>query len=225
MDFQNRDHITIFLVIVGFALSRIPYVGKYFKVANTLIHETGHALMALLTSGDVVSVALFADTSGTAVTKSKSKFGQFLISLAGYPFASATAFVFFYLIKNDRSWLVLYFLAGFAALNLIFFIRNKYGIFWLITFLLLLFADFYFGNDFWIFMCVTFITGIITSESVFSSFELIYISIKTPKQSGDAKNLASIAWLPPFLWALLFAVQACLFAYLTIMLYFPQSNL
>jgi hypothetical protein len=221
MDFQNKEHITIFLVFVGFVLTKIPYIGVYFKIANTLIHESGHAMMAFITNAQVLSVELFSDTSGTAVTKSKNKFGQFMISLAGYPFASAVAYIFFYLIKNDQSLLVLYFLAGFTTLNLIFFVRNKYGIFWLVTFLILLGLDFYFANDFVVFMSMTFIAGIILTESVYSTFELFVISLKDPKKSGDARNLATVAWLPSAFWALVFIAQSCFFAYEVVLLYLP----
>ena len=48
------------LLLFGFAaaallVSRIPVLGKFFRSTNTLIHESGHALLTLLTSGNVVS--------------------------------------------------------------------------------------------------------------------------------------------------------------------------
>jgi len=51
-----------------------------------LIHESGHALFALLSSGEVYEVELFSDRSGTATTKTNGKFSRFLVALMGYPF-------------------------------------------------------------------------------------------------------------------------------------------
>jgi len=132
---------------VVFILNRIPYVGKYFRVVNTLIHESGHAVAALIFSGEVYNVELFSDRSGTTLTKrAKSRGGRFLISFSGYPFGSAVAYGLYYLLSIDKSNMVLYALACIAILNLMFYVRNSCGIFWLVTFTALIFIINYFGS-------------------------------------------------------------------------------
>ena len=90
-------HIFYYLLVVAFLLPRLPVVGKFFNIINTLIHELGHALMSLLLHGKVMKIQIFQDTSGVTTTKSDSKFKSTLVSLAGYPFASVMAFVCFFL--------------------------------------------------------------------------------------------------------------------------------
>ncbi len=39
----------IISLILAFLLTQAPVFGKYFAMINTMIHETGHSLVALLT--------------------------------------------------------------------------------------------------------------------------------------------------------------------------------
>ena len=219
MDFTNNDNLTIILLIAGFLLSRIPVVGKYFRGVNTLIHETGHALMALITSGEVLAVELFSDTSGTTITKSKGKFGQFLIAICGYPFSSAAALLLFYLIKIDAQMYIILILTAIAILNLIFLVRNWYGIFWLLSFIAILIGVWYNGNKTLIFATTVMFSGIVLTESIYSALQLVIIAFKNSSNSGDAKNLSGITFIPPIIWAILFLLQSIYFAYCVVKLY------
>ena len=85
---MEEKWLLLIFVVVALILPRIPVVGKFFNIINTALHELGHALMALLTGGEVRKIELFNDTSGTTTTVSKNKFASVLVSLAGYPFAA-----------------------------------------------------------------------------------------------------------------------------------------
>ena len=74
MNFSDHQFLLYAFFAAGILITRLPFVGKFFRITNTLIHESGHAIMALLTSGNVVSIDLMSDTSGTATTKSKYLF-------------------------------------------------------------------------------------------------------------------------------------------------------
>ena len=206
--------------MVVLVTNRIPYIGKYFRVTNTLIHESGHALAALLMSGEIYSVELFGDTSGTAVTKTHGKFSQFLVSIAGYPFGSALAFLLFYIISIDHNRIVLYILACFSLLNLMFLVRNTYGIFWIVTFTIIIFVVNFYAGDFLQFTFSAWLAGIILFEALYSSIELVMIAKKKPKAAGDAANLARLTHIPALVWAVLFVAQSGYFIYLTIRLFF-----
>jgi hypothetical protein len=211
------------LPLVVLVVNRIPLVGKYVRVVNTLIHESGHTLFALLFNGEVLSVELFSDTSGTAVTKSKGKFSQFIVALSGYPFASVVSYLMFWFVFNEKYLTVMYVLASFAVINLLMFVKNAYGIYWLITFTaLLLFANFY-GNETIYFSVSAFLSGILLFESLYSSLQLVGISYKNPKKAGDATNLAKITHIPAIIWSLLFVAQSAFFIYLTVLLFYPVS--
>jgi hypothetical protein len=220
----NEDYklyILYALPVVVFVLNRIPYVGKYLRVVNTLIHESGHAVAALVASGEVYAVELFSDRSGTTVTKrAKSKGGIFLVAFSGYPFGSAVAYGLFFLISIDKCNMVLYALACIAMLNLMFYVRNTYGIFWLVTFAALIFVINYYGNEMVQYAFSAWLCGIMLFEALYSSIELISICRKKPKNAGDASDLAYITKIPSMFWAFLFLAQACLFIYLSIELFF-----
>lgn len=225
MNDSLKSYFLYALPIIVLAVNRIPLVGKYIRVVNTLIHESGHTLFALLFRGEVLSVELFSDTSGTAVTKSKGKFSQFMIAIAGYPFASAVSYALFWLIFTERYQSVLYILACFALINLMLFVRNAYGIYWLISFLAALLITKLYGNETVFFLVSSFLSGILLFESLYSSIQLLTISFKNHKKAGDATNLAQFTYIPALIWAFLFVVQSLLFIYLSVNLFYPLDNL
>lgn len=219
---ESYDKQTVFYVLLGISLllTRTPVIGKYFRVVNTMIHESGHALMTLFTSGSILKVELFSSTEGDTVTKSSSRFCQMLIALAGYPFSSAAAYFFFYLIKTENQLIVLYLLVAFSLLNLIFLVRNGYGIFWLITFSALLVLAIYFKNEFIIYAGAIFLSLIVLTDSIISAFHLFIISIAKPQNAGDAKNLKTFTGIPVVFWSLMFMVLALWVGYKSIALFF-----
>lgn len=92
--------ILLFLVL-AFILTKLPYAGKYFAVANTLIHEVGHQLASLGTFGKAHHIQLFSNTEGLALSSHRFWLGRFITALAGYVFASLMASTFFFLfIRN-----------------------------------------------------------------------------------------------------------------------------
>jgi len=209
------------LPLVVFALNRIPYAGKYLRIVNTLIHESGHAIAALIASGEVYSVELFSDRSGTATTKrADTKKGRFLVAFAGYPFGSAVAYGLFFLISINRSDLVLYVLSCFALLNLMFYVRNSFGIFWLLTFTAIIFVVKFYGTEMVQYVFAVWLCGIMLFEALYSSIELISICRKNSKNAGDASELKNITKIPSMFWAFIFFLQSCLFIYLSIKLFF-----
>ena len=203
-----------------FIINRIPYVGKYLRVVNTLVHESGHAIAALICSGEVYNVELFSDTSGTAVTKTKGKFSQFLVSIAGYPFGSAMAYLLFYIISRGEYRIVLYILACFSLLNLMFYVRNTYGIFWLVTFTAIIFLVNFYCGDFFQYAFTAWLSGIMLFEALYSSVELVMIAKKKTKSAGDAYSLERLTKIPTMFWALLFVAQSGYFIYVSIKLFF-----
>lgn len=212
LDFAQKEYQYIGLFAVSFLILRIPHVGKYFRVVNTLFHENAHAVMALLSSGSVLRIDLFADTSGACVFKSKYWISTFLINLAGYIGSSASAFGMFWLMTNNHNDWLLYSLAGISGLNLILWVRNKYGIFWIITFLLLCAGCYYLKNEAVTFYFLFLICALHLVESVYSTLVLLYLSAEEPRSAGDAWSLRQMTFIPAILWALLFFLQSVFFA-------------
>ena len=209
-------------LVLALILTRLPIVGKYFAILNTMIHESGHSLMALITGGEVRRISLFPNTSGFAVTGHSSWFGQVLTSMAGYVFASFFAFLFFWLISRGHyNWMV-YILMGFLLVNLVFWVRNIYGLFWIVTFgagFIWLLRS---GHEHVVQYVLLFFASLILVESVMSAFEIMWISFVSPGQAGDAANLArATKFIPAPLWGIAFFLQSLYFAFLSLRRVFP----
>jgi hypothetical protein len=216
----EKQYFFYAIIIIALVLTRLPFIGKFVRVVNTMIHESGHAIFALLTSGSIVKLDLFQDTSGAAKTQSKYYLGKVLVSLAGYVFASASAFFLFYLLKKEMYDFVLYILGGFAIINLIFWVRNSYGIFWLISFIAIIGGVIYYKNPTATFATAVLFSAISAIEALVSAGVILYISINASQQAGDAKNLKEYTYIPAVIWGLFFFAQASYFFLLTLNLYF-----
>lgn len=207
-------------VAIGFILPRIPVVGKFFNIINTALHEFGHALMALLTNGTVEKIQLFKDTSGTTVTRSGNKFASVLVSLAGYPFAASVAWLSFYLIMQG---VVLEFIVALSVLFLImllFWIRNWYGVLWVILFCTANTLLLVYGKETQISDVALFYAVMILTESVISSFVLLVITLRDSNRAGDATNLARVTHVPALLWSLMFLAYSLWITYRVVLMLF-----
>ena len=220
--FNLSKNTEILLVLaIAIALNYLPKVGRIFKGFNTMVHESGHAFMSLLFSGEVVSVDILHTGEGVATTKSKSWFAKFFVSIAGYPFSSIVSFLLAYLIFTSHYNYVLYLTICFSVINLIFWVRNPYGLVWLIITNGFLFSIFYFHLNLTQYYTALFITAFIFTDAWISAWHILYLSIKEPKKAGDAKNLQSFALLPAFFWGLFFWLQASYLALLAVNLFYP----
>lgn len=198
----------------------MPIIGKYIAVINTLIHEVGHALIAKFTFGEVEKIELFADTSGVAWSSSRFWIGRVLTSLAGYITASATGYLFLYLIISQKYIYILFILLVVLIFSFFFWIRNLYGFLWTLTFSSLIIGLVLYDNKILTENILLFITSIIFVESVLSAFTIFKLSFTQPTKAGDATSLwKSIILIPSPVWGLFFFAQSLLFAYLGIKLF------
>ncbi|MBU8907639.1 M50 family metallopeptidase [Desertibacillus haloalkaliphilus] len=197
----------------AFIVSHIPIVRQVFATVNTLIHESGHAIAALLTSGKVYSVSLFLNSEGLAQTGTRSWLSKFIVSYAGYTFSSAIAFISFYFISTGRTAVIFYGLFTLAIINLLFWIRNVYGILWLFGFLgFCLYIEYNqlsaLKEHF-----TLFVACIVLIQSVSTSFAVLYLSLIQPSRAGDATNLAKLTFIPATLWGFVFFGQSIVVLY------------
>ncbi len=219
MNFNDHRFLLFAFAAAALIVSRIPVIGKFFRSTNTLIHESGHAIVTLLTSGSVVSIDLNSDTSGAATTQSKYWLFKIMIALAGYTFSSGTAFILFYLISKAMYTWVFYIFCAFALVNLLFWVRNAYGIFWLLIFSGILGWVFYYRIPSYMYATSVFFSGIVLFESVFSAATICWISMNEPSNAGDASNLRDFTYIPAPIWGMLFLAQAIYLGYLTLELF------
>ncbi|WP_347861795.1 M50 family metallopeptidase [Salimicrobium sp. PL1-032A] len=202
----------IISLIVALLLTQMPIIGKYFAMINTMVHETGHSLMALVTGGEVRNISLFPNTSGVTMTGHTSWFSHVLTSLSGYIFASWFAFFLFYLLSKGKYTWIVFLLMGLLSINLLFWVRNLYGVFWIVTFGALFIWLLRSGHQTLIIYSLTFIAALVLVESVISAFHIMWLSVIAPGQAGDAANLARATKIPSLVWGTGFFLQAFYFA-------------
>lgn len=202
-----------FFLFIGlaFILLHVPFIGNYFRMINTLIHESGHALIALI-GGEVHQISLFMNTEGVTYTSHSSWISGFFTGAAGYVASSLMAFLSFWLISKRKYKALVGILIGLLLLNIVFWVRNFYGVFWLLTFsagfLLLLFK----GSQQLIQHCLLLIASILLVESISSAFTIQMLSFLQPHAAGDATGLArSTILIPTQVWGILLFAQSLLF--------------
>ncbi|HNW53909.1 MAG TPA: M50 family metallopeptidase [Bacteroidales bacterium] len=99
-------------------------------------------------------------------------------------------------------------------------VRNTYGLFWIISFIIILLVARFYMNDFFQFIFTAWISAVMLFEAFYSSIELVIIASKKPKSAGDAAALSKITSIPALVWAVFFVIQSGLFIYLTVKLFF-----
>lgn len=205
----------ILLWIILCLCLRLGKLGTAFRVFNTLYHELGHAIMSLITSGSVQRIELFSNAGGAAHTASKSGFARFMVSIAGYPFATAVGWLALTQAQRIPVLYVAYGILATYVLALLLWVRNQYGILWLIVNIALLGAAIYFktgtGLRWYLFIMGSFVL----IESIWTAFVLLYISAENPREAGDAKSLRDLTYIPAIVWALVFAAVTFYFVNLT----------
>ncbi|MBR1769357.1 MAG: M50 family metallopeptidase [Bacteroidales bacterium] len=196
---------------------------KYFKTVlrplNTIIHEFSHAFVALLLGEKIKELKINSDASGSCTTSIKSKKKSFFIALAGYTLPSVLAYFIIYRLQNDYTVLAYYVLIAICLLAVVLYIRNSFGVFWILAFtflnILLIYVPFlsaFQKEVLYIYACI------LLTENTFSVFELLYINLGSAKKSGDSYNLQKITHIPALVFTLLFLAFALFMVYKSVLL-------
>jgi len=118
------------LVAVGVAavLVVVPHAWAVTRHVATLVHEAGHAVVAVATGRRLNGIRLHSDTSGLTVsTGRRSGPGMIATAAAGYPAPSLVGLATIALVVHDRmSWALALGLVVLTAMVL--FIRNWFGL-------------------------------------------------------------------------------------------------
>lgn len=210
-----ENHIFVYLIVAYF-ISNVPFLGRYLAIFNTLIHESGHAIAALLLNGKVYSIKLFSNTAGEALTGQRGWVSSVIISYSGYTFSSITAYACFMLLHKGYIRFILYSLLLIALLNLILWIRNIYGAIWLVSFIALCGWTLQSGSSSLQTNLAYFLSSVLLTQSVSSALQIFMLSIVRRRSAGDATSLANYTKIPAIIWGFLFFAQAVYIAYLAI---------
>ncbi|MCM3339297.1 M50 family metallopeptidase [Paenibacillus sp. MER TA 81-3] len=221
---MNKWWKTIAFIVGAAILTRwIPF-SSFFRNVDTLVHEFGHAIVTLLLSGKVQYIHLFADHSGVTYSSVAHSWRFIPISLAGYTISALFTVLLFYLYSRGKQQAGLITLSVLALVNVLFFVRNSFGVMWCIGFTVLS-AAIYFVPWRWLrdfyYLLVAFICLV---ESVLGPLFLIVASIQQPTQAGDASNLNAATFIPAVFWSLLFTAVAIACARVAMGLFFNANR-
>jgi len=238
-----RPQVKLLLVatVITVALWFIPYA-EYavypIRLFVTFLHESSHALVALVTGGSVQSLTISADGSGVVYSAPSSFLGAIFTSSAGYLGTTAFGVLMLFLIrKNVSSHKVLFALGAFvAAMTLVFgIILPVFNIFTLqVPFssqaftvvaggiiaagliALAIYSNQRVANFIVAFLAVQCLLNAISDlkEVLFINAPMIGSDIKT-----DAGNMAAATGIPGFVWVLGWIILSAGFLLLGVRMY------
>src|SRR5215203_1307600 len=105
-DAKPQLYLLIIATLVTVALWFIPYADYLvypIRLFVTFIHESSHALIAVLTGGSVQSLTIATDGSGEVYSASSNMVGELLTSSAGYLGTTAFGVLMLFLIRRSFS--------------------------------------------------------------------------------------------------------------------------
>jgi hypothetical protein len=219
---MNRWFLILVPVIVV-SIIRLKPIDLFLRSLNTLIHEFSHAFVALCLGEKVKEIKLNDDFSGSCTTKSKSKFKAFLVSLSGYTMCAIVSYLLIRFMNNEYNKYVFYLLIFLCIFSLIMYIRNTFGILWVVGFLainlIIVFVP-YFSK---IFPQIIYVyANIIMIENFLSTLTLLHLNILSSKKAGDSYNLQKATHLPALFYTLFFVAISCFFIYKSFIIIFNQ---
>ena len=122
------DNNALIAAVVGAALALVPPVWHFSRHVVTLVHEAGHAVVALLTGRRLNAVRLHSDTSGLTISSGRPRGpGMVAMAAAGYLAPSVLGLACIWLVDAGHTSWALW--ASLLTLALILLhIRNWFGL-------------------------------------------------------------------------------------------------
>lgn len=204
----------ILYIAVAYVILQLPIIGTFLRAANTMIHESGHAVVVLLTRGQVEHISLFMNTEGVTHAASASWLGGFLTGLAGYTFSALVILILAHFWRGRQYRLIHLILLIFAAADLIFWVRNFYGIIWLLVFMAVLILLMQLKKTTVVSSLTLILLIILLADSLRSGYDIFILGLFHPKSAGDATYMTQLTHVPALFWGTLFFAITLWFAWL-----------
>lgn len=201
-------------IAITYVILQLPFIGTFLRAANTMIHETGHAVLTLLTRGEVAQISLFMNTEGVTQAASASWLGGFLTGLGGYSFSAIIIVLLAHFWKSHQYRMIHIILLLFAIVDLIFWVRNFYGIIWLLAFIVLLILLIRWKKTSSVAALTLILLIILLADSVRSGYDIFILGLFHPKSAGDATYMAQLTHIPALFWGAGFFAITLLFAWM-----------
>ncbi|PRX49419.1 peptidase M50B-like protein [Prauserella shujinwangii] len=197
------------VVVAGVGALAAVLLASPWRIARnvvTIVHEAGHAIVALLVGRRLRGIRLHSDTSGVTVSRGKPEGpGMVLTTLAGYPAPALLGLLFAGLVSADRMPVVLT-IAGALLLGVLVMVRNAYGVFAVLLSAAVLFVVAFVAEAVPQAVFVYLMTWFLLFGGVRPVFELQAKRRRGVARDSDADQLARLTGLPAVLWVLVLAV-------------------
>lgn len=191
-------------VALALVLSGAPW--RLARNIVTIVHEGGHALVALLVGRRLQGIQLHSDTSGVTLSRGKpSGPGMAMTALAGYPAPAVLGLGFAGLVAANRVTVLLV-IAALLLLGVLVMVRNAYGVLSVVlTAGGLAVVALVAGPE-----VQAWFVYLISWFLLFSGIRPV-IELQSKRRRGyardsDADQLARLTGLPALLWVLIIAV-------------------
>lgn len=212
---QPNPEVWVPLVTGGLALLLV-LSGSPWRLARniiTIVHEGGHALVAVLAGRRLEGIKLHSDTSGVTVSRGRPAGpGMVLTSMAGYPAPAVLGLGFAALLAADRITVLLA-IAAVLLLGVLVMVRNAYGVLSVVLTAAGLAAVALVAGPQVQAWLVYLITWFLLFGGVRPIFELQRKRRRGVARDSDADQLGRLTGVPAALWVLMLGVLAfsCLF--------------
>ncbi|WP_232821714.1 M50 family metallopeptidase [Desertihabitans aurantiacus] len=196
----SLEHQLVLLLVAAVLVVPRP-LWRLTRMLVTIVHEAGHAVVALLTGRRLAGIRLHTDTSGLTVSRGPSRGpGMVATLLAGYPAAAVLGVATAAVLGTGRAVAFLWVLLVALALMLLQ-IRNLYGL------LVLLAVGGALGAATWTLdaQLLSWLAHLLCWVLLLAAPRPVVELLATGRHPGsDAGQLARLTGVPERLWQLLF---------------------
>ena len=186
--------------LTGALLALIPPIWRYTRHVVTLVHEAGHAIVALATGRRLNAITLHTDTSGLTVSSGRPTGpGMIATAVAGYVAPSALGLTSLALVQADHTLWALWVAMGVLA-GMLLFIRNWWGLLVVgLSGAAVVALTYRATDDIQVFAATT-VAWLLLAAGPRTTIELWGHRRRVRSRSTDADVLARLTHLPAALW-------------------------
>lgn len=140
---MNHTLPILVYLFIALIVTQIPYLRVYFSLGNTLLYEV---IRVMLEGGVKKKINLHNEGSGRIINIENSRFKHILITYLAYTGASLAAIGLFYLVSNQNYYFIIYLFIALMVVSVLLWIRQFWGIIWVLSFVVLLALPMYLGQ-------------------------------------------------------------------------------
>ncbi|EHR52136.1 hypothetical protein SacmaDRAFT_3935 [Saccharomonospora marina XMU15] len=206
LDVETAGTIALVAGVAALLVVLLRGPWRFARNVVTIVHEAGHAFVAVLAGRRLQGIRLHSDTSGVTVSRGKPAGpGMVLTTLAGYPAPALLGLAFSGLVAGEQLSAVL----GVAAallLGVLVMVRNAYGVFAVVVSAFVLGFVALFAGPGVQAAFVYLITWFLLLGAIRPVFELQAKRRRGAARDSDADQLARLTGVPATIWLLVLAV-------------------